>query len=67
MGYWISVQVRTIMSRVMHKSKYRIGKIIRRVLMIPCEMFLKDHLRNTRSIALLDSVRVRIGGLRDEI
>ena len=35
--------------------------------MIPCEMFLRDHLRNTRRIALLGSGRGRVGGLGDEL
>ena len=39
--------------------------IIRRVLMMPCEMFLRNHLRNTRIIVILDSVRGIYGGLGD--
>ena len=51
---------------VMHKSKFRVGNIIlKRVIMIPCEILLRSHLRNTRIIALLDIGRVRVGGLGD--
>ena len=35
--------------------------------MLPWEMLLIDHLRKTRSIDLLDSGRVRVGGLGDEL
>ena len=35
--------------------------------MNPCEIFLRDHLSNTRSIALLGSVRGRVGGLGDAL
>ena len=60
----MTVQVKTMMSSVMYKSKFRMVKmILRRVLVIPCEMFLRSHLRNTRSIALLGSGRGRVCGL----
>ena len=53
------------MSSVMYKSKLRMGKeILRRVLMMTHGMFLRDHFRNTRSIAMLDNVRGRVNGLR---
>ena len=68
MGYCMAVQVGTILSTVMYKSGLRMGKeILRRVLMVPCEMLLGDHLSNTRSIALLGSGRVRVGGLGDAL
>ena len=35
--------------------------------MMPCEMFLGDHLRNTRSISMLGSVRGRVVGLGDAL
>ena len=67
MGYWMTRQVRTMMSSVMYKSKLRIVKnILRRVLMMQCEMFLRSHLRNTRRIDMIDSGRGRFGGLWDE-
>ena len=61
-------QVRTMMSRVMYKSKFRMGgMIIKRVIMIPCEILLKSHLVNTRIISLLGSGRDRVYGLGDVI
>ena len=40
-GYWVVGQVRTTIISVMYKSKFSIGDmILRRVLMIPCEMLL---------------------------
>ena len=51
---------------IMYKSKFRMGNmILRRVIMIPCEMFFWDHLRNTRIISLIGSGRGRVGGLGD--
>ena len=35
--------------------------------MMICEVFLRAHLRNTRIIALIFSVRGRVGGLEDAI
>ena len=35
--------------------------------MIPCEVFLRDHSRGARRIALLGSGRGRVGGLGDEL
>ena len=44
----------TIRSSVMYKIRFRMGDtFLRRVLMIPCEVLLRDRLSNTRSIALL--------------
>ena len=52
------------MSSAMYKSKFRVGDmILGRLLMIPCEMFLRNHLRNTISISLLESGRGRADGL----
>ena len=68
MGYWVVSQVRTMMSSVMYKSKFRMRyMILRKVLVITCEMFLGDHLRNTRIIDLLGSGRGIFGGLGDEL
>ena len=68
MGYWVDVQVRTIMISVMYKSKFRMMEMtLRRVLMTPCEMFLSSHLRNTRRISLLGSGRGRFDGLGDAL
>ena len=56
------------MSRVMCKSNLRMGeKILRRVLMMPCAVFLRSHLRSARSIALLGSGRGRVGGIWDAL
>ena len=68
MGYWVSVQVSTIMSSVMYKSKYRMGDmILRRVLMIPYRIFLRGHLRNTRSTDMLGDGRGIVDGLGDAL
>ena len=68
MGYWIAGQVRTMMRSVMQKSDLRMGEnILRRVLMMPCEVFFRDHLRSARSIALLGSGRGVVDGLGDTI
>ena len=67
-GYWMAGQVRTMMSSVMYKSKLKMGeKILRRVLMMPCEMFLREHLSNTRIIDLIGNVRGRVDGLGDTL
>ena len=68
MGYWVVGQVRTMISSVMYNSRFRMGNmILRRVLVIPCEMFLSRHLRNTGRIALLGNIRDRVGGLGDAL
>ena len=67
-GYWVAGQARAMMSRVMYKSNFIIGNmIIRKVFMIPCDMFLRSHLINTRSISILRSGRGRVCGLGDEL
>ena len=68
MGYWVVEQVRTTRSSVMYKNKFRMGDMILiRVLMITCEMFLRDHLKNTSSISLIGSDRGRVDGIGDAI
>ena len=53
-------------SSVMYKIKFRIrDMILNRVLIIPCEVLLRAHLSNTRSISLLGSGRVIVDGLGD--
>ena len=48
----------------MYKSKFSIGNmILRRVLMILCEVFLPDHLSNNRRISLIGSGRGIVDGL----
>ena len=48
----------------MYKSEFRLGGIIlRRELMIPFYMLLRDHFINTKIIDLLFSVRRRVDGL----
>ena len=43
-GYWVAGQVRTMMSSFMYRSNFSMGDmILRRVLMIPCEVFLRVH------------------------
>ena len=55
------------MSSVIYKSKFSMGNVIlSRDLMIPYEMFLRDHSSNTRIIAFLGIDRGRVGGLRDK-
>ena len=57
-----------MLSSVMYKSKFRMGNMpLSRVLMITCEMFLKSHLGNARSITLISSGRGRVDGLGDEL
>ena len=64
MGYWVSYQLRTMMSSVMYKSKFRMRvMILRRVLVVFCEMFFRVHSRNIGSIFLLGSGRGRVDGL----
>ena len=66
MGYWVSGQPRTMRISVMYKSKLRMWDMTLRILLvIPSEMFLRYHLRSTRGIDLLGSVRNRVD-LRDE-
>ena len=68
MGYWVVDQVRTMRSSVMYKSPFRVGEIIfRRLLMIFCDMSLRDHLKNTMNIDLFGSVNGRADGLGDEL
>ena len=60
--------MRTMKSSVMYKNKFMMGDItLRRLLMIPCDMFLRDHCSNTRSIDMLGSVRVRVDSIGDEL
>ena len=68
MGYWVAVQLSTMRSGVMYKSKFIIGDMtLMRFLMIQCEMFLRDHLRSTSGIYLVGSGRVRSDGCVDAI
>ena len=68
MGHWVAGHMRTMMSSVIYKSEFNMrDMVIRRVLIISCETFLRSHLRNTRRIALLGIGRGRVDGLGDEI
>ena len=68
MGYWIESQVSTKMWSVMCKINLRMGeKFLKRVLMIPCAVLLRSHLRSASSIALFVSGRVRVDGLGDAL
>ena len=65
MGYWVTGHVRATGSSVMYKSKFSIADmILRKVLIIPCEMLLRALLKNTRSIPLLGSGRGIFDGCR---
>ena len=56
----MSVQVGTMRSSVMYKNKFIIGDMtLRKILMVPCEMFCSDYLSSIRSIAMICSSRVR--------
>ena len=68
MGYWMKGWLKTTRSSVMCKNKLRMGdKNLRKILMIPCEMFYGTHLSSIRIIYLLRSCRGRFGGLGDTI
>ena len=68
MRYWGAGHMRTMRSIVIYKSKSRIGDTtLWKVLMIPCEIFLRDHLRSTSGIYLVGSGRVRSDGCVDAI
>ena len=59
MGYWVAGQVRTMRSSFVYTSKFSMEDMtLSMFLMIPYDMFLRAHLRNTRSIDLLISGRV---------
>ena len=64
MGYWMLVQVRTMRNIAMCKNKLRIWDMdLKRILMIPCEMFLRTHLISTSIIDLLVSSMGKFYGL----
>ena len=68
MGYWIVVQVCTMTMIIMCKINLIMGdNILRRVLMMPCSVLLRSHLRSASSITLLCSVRIRVDGFGEEI
>ena len=68
MGHCIAGQGRNIMRSVMCKSNLSMGEnILRRVLMILCAVFLRDHLRSSRSIVLIGIGRGVVDGLGDTL
>ena len=68
MGYWIAVQVSTMMRSVLCKSNLRMEEnILRRVLIITWLVLLRGKLMSRRSIDLLDSDRGRVDGLGDQL
>ena len=68
MGYWILVQVRTMMRSARCKINLRMREnILRRVLMIPRTVFLRALLRIFRSIDLIGSGGGRVDGLGDAL
>ena len=61
MGHWIVGHVRTMMRSVIFQSNFSMGEcILRRVLMVPCAVLLRDRVMSSRIIALLGSVRGRV-------
>ena len=68
MGYWVLVQVRTISSSVLYKSKFRMGDMtLRRFVMIPCEMLFRYQLRSNSIIDIIVSVSDRVDDLGDAL
>ena len=66
MGYWVTDQARKMMHLIVYKSKFRIGYTnLRKLFIIPREMLLRYHLRNTSSIALIENFRDGVDGLGD--
>ena len=64
----MAVQVSTMMSSVMYKSKLKMGGgVLIRVLMFPCEVYLRAHLSNSRGIALVFSGKGGVGVLGDAL
>ena len=62
-GYWVAVQIRTMRSSVIYKSKLRMGDMTHSIfLVIPFEIFFRDHLRSNRIIYLLVIGRVIVYG-----
>ena len=58
MGYWMAIQVRTTSGILMCKNKSRMGDMtLRRILMTPCDILWRNHLKRIRNIALLVSSR----------
>ena len=57
-----------MVSNLMYNSIFNMGDmILRRVLIISCEIFLRTHLRDTSRISLLGSGMSRVGDLGDAI
>ena len=51
-------------STVVYNSKFSMGYMtLRRFLVIPCKIFLRDHLRNTMIIDILVSISGSVDGL----
>ena len=68
MGYCIAGQVKTMVRSVMCEINLRMGEnILRRVLVMPFEVLLRDQLGGTRSIVLLISGRGRVDVLGDSL
>ena len=66
MGYWMVVHVRTISSSLIYNGDFRMGDmVLRRDLIMQCEMLLISNLRNISRIDIIVSGRVRIGDLGD--
>ena len=66
--HWIAGQGRKIMRNVMCKSNLSMGEnILRRVLMIPCAVFLREQLRSSRSIVMLGIGRGVVYGIGDTL
>ena len=61
------VQVRTTTRSVIcHSNLSTVENIVRGVIMIPCVVFLRDHLTSARRISLIIICRGRVYGLGGE-
>ena len=68
MGYWIAVQVSTMMRSGMCMSNFSlIENILGKFLMMSCALFLRAHFRSSRRIAMLGSGKVRADILGDAL
>ena len=66
MRYWMSVQGRAIRGSVIYGNKFIMGYMtLRRILMIPCYMFWRVHLRIIRVVSLIIGSRGRLDGRVD--
>ena len=63
MECWVVVQERTMRIIGMYNSKLRMGDMsLRRALIIPCHMLLREHFKSTRIVSLIGSGSGRVDG-----